>query len=557
MPTLLSGCDSPKKGSGAATPACNPAKGPCPCSNPELRATIIEIRGLYKPGIDDRSARPAGTTKNSGYQAGYISSDNKGRIFTNRALNGTWSKNQQYIELTVKLEVIPSACPLLPGTKVKWAFEDPDDPTNEAANVHSDAGRLIDPNDYTGTAKTGANLNDNNPRAKATAIPKFEQVDAKYALTGNETLVDPATLKSVVRFHVSDVAGDNYRIQALGVHPSVSVSTTAKTGVMTVWHRVEIEYVKMSSANELPVDQIGQYYDIACVQVDVSEKRIVSGPANKAAMGTNEGLAYAACENYSTKASGEFTHEGQGGWFFIAAANRFVPARTTRILYEGNATAHGGSIKLLGNTNPAGIPPKVIRVFNSAKIVGISPPKPNNYDIHIKFTVTGNTGRDLTIAPHDFHDVNDPDNSFLDADLSHYGFANGAIIPVQVLSAGDEAMVTGGISPGGTDIGGKHYFGGKLLVFTQSLTGAKVIRTLCHELCHAFDNAHMCGNWDWEQKASRTSCCMNYWFYFVLDNSTPRAPIRWTQNRQSANMCGPHIVSIRDYHLEDNPGLGW
>jgi len=127
---------------------------------------------------------------------------------------------------------------------------------------------------------------------------------------------------------------------------------------------------------------------------------------------------------------------------------------------------------------------------------------------------------------------------------------------VQVLSAGEDALVVAGISPGGTSVGGKHYFGGRLIVFTKTQSG-DVIVTLCHELCHAFDNAHKCGNWDYRQQANRTSCCMNYWFQFVLDDAAPRAPIRWTQNRQSADLCGEHIVRIRDYHLEDNPGLGW
>ncbi len=545
---------SPSSGTGAAT-SCT-AVTPCPCPHPSLSVTIIEIRGLYKPGVDDRAVKPPGTTKNSGYVPGYTSSDDKGRIFTNRALDGSWHKNRQHIEITVQVAVTPSSCALPSNTKVRWSFEDPDDPSNEIPNIHPDAGRLIDPNDYSGTTKTGANPNDNDPRGKATVAPRFEQVDALYALTANDTLVDPGTMRSKVRFHVSDVAGDNYILRAQGVHPTVTTSTEARTGVMTVWDRVEIEYVKMASAHELPVDQIASHYNITCVQVDVSEKRIVSGASDKAEMGINDVLAYAACENFCTSASGEFTHEGDGGWFFMAAANRFLPSRTASILYEGNAKAYGDRVQLPGSTAlPA--TPKVVRVFNSALITGMAAPKPNNYDIHIKFRVTGRTGRYLSIAPHDFHQVNDADNSFLDADLSHYGFAAGATIPVQVLSAGDEALVTAGISPGGVDVGGKHYFGGKLIVFTQTTTGSSVIITLCHELCHAFDNAHKCGNWDWEQKTARTSCCMNYWFQFVLDQSTPRTPIAWTQNRQSADMCGEHIVSIRDYHLEDNPGLGW
>jgi hypothetical protein len=153
--------------------------------------------------------------------------------------------------------------------------------------------------------------------------------------------------------------------------------------------------------------------------------------------------------------------------------------------------------------------------------------------------------------------VDNPDVSFLDAGLSHYGFPAGAKIPIQVLSLGDEALVLGGVSPGGVEVLGKHYFGGKLLVFTKSLPVPDRLSTMCHELCHAFDNAHKCGNWDWINQATLTSCCMNYWFQFVLNDASPRKPIRWTQNRSSADMCGPHIVRIRDYHLEKNPGLGW
>lgn len=546
---------APKPSASAASalpPGCVAA--PCPCASVELEVAFVEIKGLYKPGVDDRAVKPAGTTSNAGYVGGYTSDDDQGRIFTNTALDGSWAKDQQFIELTVQVNVKPAACRLPRGTKVEWTVEDPDDPNNEAANVHPDAGRLIDPNDYSGAAKTGAVANDNDPRSKATATAKFEQVDAAHALAGNATVVD-AALRSKVRFRVSDIGGDNYRIQAKAVHPSATLSAPAKTGVMTVWHRIRIEYVKMASADELPVAQIASHYDIARVQVDVGEKRVVGGASDMASMGADDGLADAACATFATKAGGEFKHEGQGGWFFMAAANRFIPGAAATILYEGNAAAHVDRVRLPVGTVLAATP-KVVRVFNKALVAGMPAPKPNDFSLHIKFRIGARAGRDLVVVPHDFHDVHDPDNAFLDADLSHYGFAAGDTVPVQVLSAGEDALVTSGISPGGTDVGGKHYFGGKLLVFTKTQRG-DAIGTLCHELCHAFDNAHKCGNWDFEQKGSRTACCMNYWFQFVLDDSAPRKPLRWTQNRQSANLCGRHIVSIRDYHLEDNPGLGW
>jgi len=50
---------------------------------------------------------------------------------------------------------------------------------------------------------------------------------------------------------------------------------------------------------------------------------------------------------------------------------------------------------------------------------------------------------------------------------------------------------------------------------------------------------------------------MCYWYLLVLDDASPRAAIPWTQNRAEPDLCAKHIRRMRDYHLEDNPGLGW
>jgi hypothetical protein len=284
---------------------------------------------------------------------------------------------------------------------------------------------------------------------------------------------------------------------------------------------------------------------------------VVSGASDRAVFdAADEGIADVAVENYATKATGEFSKEGEKGWFWICAANRLISSNAATILFEGTARAFADTVRLPPGIVLAGVP-KVVRVFDPAKIGGMPAPLPNDHSLHTKFRIRGQTGRNLTIAPHDFHEVDNPDNSFLQADLSHYGFGPNAKIRIQVLSAGDEALVRGGTSPGGVEVGGKHYFGGKLIVFTRNLAPPDRLITMCHELCHAFDNAHMCGNWDWINQASLTSCCMNYWFYFILNDAAPRHPTAWTQNRCSASMCGPHIRHIRDYHLEKNPGLGW
>jgi hypothetical protein len=439
-----------------------------------------------------------------------------------------------------------------------WSFDDPDDPTNEAPNVHDDAGKILDPNDYGAAGKTGATSGDNDPSGKKKQSPKFEQVDPAYALSGSETVIDVPTRTTKVRFLVSDIAGDNFTVKAqVKADPTIDLAAPAETGVMTMWDRIDLEYVRMDSAAELPVDQIAAHYDIACAQVDVSLKRVVTGAAaDLPQMGMDNDKARKGCDDYVTKAKGQFTKEGEGGWFFIVAASRMLPRSPATVLWEGDAQAFGPFVRLPPGLSLPGTP-ATVRVFNPAKIVGMVPPKPNDRNIHIKFTVSSVTGRNVFLDAHDFHLPEDPDNPFLEADLSHYGFPQGATIPIQLISFGDEALVTAGISPGGKKVANKNYFGGRLIVFTRSMDASDYIRVLCHELCHAFDNAHKCGNWDWVKQADRTSCCMNYWFQFVLDGSPTRAPIPWTQNRVMAELCGPHIRRMRDYHLQDNPGLAW
>jgi hypothetical protein len=533
---------------------------------------VTEIRGLYQPGVDDRpvASREAGTIQRSGYAAGYTSSDDLGRIFINHVPgtppllgNGTWTKNRQFVEITVVVD--PPSVPIPAGSKITWSFVDPDDPSNEGPRVHVDAGRVLDPNDYGGSppAKTGAAINDNDPNGKKQESAGFEQVEARYALSGNDTLIDIPTRTSKVRFNVSDIGGDNWRVKAdiTPIAPITSV-TPATTGIMTAWNKIDVEYVKMDSADELPVNELALHYDMAFVQMDISLKRVVTGGSDMSSMGPDDATARQAINDYASRASGEFSKEGQKGWFFLVAANRMLPAATATLLFENDAQAFGGRIRLPAGTRAFAQTPDIVRVFNSALIVGLTPPLPDDPARYVTFQVQNRVGDDLVLIPHDFHAVDDPDNSFLDADLSHYGFASGSTIRIQVLTKGQGGVVVRGISPGGAVVGGRHFFGGRLLVFTQSMPGpgggpGAAIRLMCHELCHAFDNSHKCGNWDWIDQANRTSCCMNYWIQFLLDDASPRAPIRWSQNRMSPELCAPHLRHIRDYHLEDNPGLGW
>lgn len=339
-------------------------------------------------------------------------------MFRNRLPDGAWKRDTQYIDITAVVQ--PATVRLPANAKMVWSFEDPDDPSNEGPDVHHEAGRLLDPNDYGGVAKTGAAGGDNDSSGKTKTAPHFAQVEAKYALSGNETTIDAATRTTRVRFHVSDIAGDNFRVKAeVKADPMLDGTLPAETGVFTVWDRIDLEYVKMASAAELPVDQIAAHYDMACAQVDVSLKREVHGRAELSVMGSDNDLARVACDAYCTRAGGQFTQEKQGGWFFIVAANRVVPAVKAKILWEGDAEAWSTFVRL-----PPAVTvrkPAVVRVFDTPKVAGMTPPKPNDRSLHIKFATSGQNGRNLFIEPHDFHLPGNPDVPFLDANLSDYG----------------------------------------------------------------------------------------------------------------------------------------
>lgn len=524
-----------------------------------LVVRIEDIEGLYVAGYDDRGSPPAGTTKGASRLKGYSSQDDKGRIFINRDLDGSWKRDTQGIVITVRVD--PPSVAIPAGTEIEWSFEDPDDPSNEDPAMHRDAKKYLDPNDFSADKKTGAKGDDNDPYKNAKAKPGFAEVSARYALSGNKTKIDPATRLSKVRFNVSDVAGDNYIVKA-HIEPKSPITTTvdAVTGIMTVWNRIDVEYVKMASAEELPVGELQIHFDKAFAQIDISLKREVSGAADWEFMGRTESEADLWCSAYATRSTGQFTMEGKGGWFFLVAANRYMPEKHVWVMFEGDAVARGQWI-VLPPKAPLPDIPKTARIFNPQKVKGLAKPWPANRDAFTAFDV-GTPVRFqgawwLPVGPQDYHEVDSPDKAFLYADLTTYGFPPGSVIQVQILTEGDEVSRPAGLSPGGAEVNGHSYFGGRLMVFTKVLPADLRIMTLCHELCHAFDNSHKCGNWDWTAGASRTACVMTYLRQFVLDNGKPRKPIRWTQNRRSAEFCPQHLRRMRDYHLQDNPGLNW
>jgi hypothetical protein len=301
---------------------------------------ITEAKGLFRPGGGGVGV----------YEAGYVSEDNQGRIYTNHAHApadpGTtaWTKNVQYVDIT--LAVQPAGAVWPDDTRVVWEWEDVDDPSNEDALTHTEAGHTLDPNDYDHRDNDGDGTRDNSDGADNTGdrdgAPVWEGADAAHLLlNGNETTI--ANGVSSVRFNATDDGGDNFVVRAsLKLTVGGEPVAVAETGVMTVWKRIDVEYVVMASAT--PLDgfvngQVNASYAKAYVEMVAHERAVDDYLAGgDLQMGVNEYDASQACEAYVTEAGGEFKHEGDGGWFFCAAANHFVDstgAGPTPYLYVG------------------------------------------------------------------------------------------------------------------------------------------------------------------------------------------------------------------------------
>jgi len=491
--------------------------------------SITKAKGLYK--------------NDGSYEEGYLSEDNEGRVYCNSQHNmltdePMWSKDMQLVELTV--EVIPSTLSTS-TTKIAFRSFDPDDPSDD--EVADQYKALID--------KNGSKGDDNGPnqdgKVNRDGVPKWTAV-APYTVDGETGF---ATIdqdrKTVVQFNASDYGGDNYIVRTgLRIGDQYPLDGP-RTGVMTVWKRIEVEYVRMTSARGLPIEDIPSAFELAFVDFRIHGERTVPDVIvdGKKVMGLTEEQASAKCSQYVTKASGEFTEE-RPGWFFLAAANEYTPVQEieSEQIYPvppattGNAIANGDTVTLDAPI-ALGKQPDIVYVYKS------------DLSTRVLFVVTEGSlsgdRRTFEIEKKNYQPVDKPllQDAVLVADLADYGFADGSTISVQVHSPGGYG--TSGISPG---------LAGRTIIFTGWIAAGGTLRVITHELIHAFGLAHKCGNWDFGP-GTASSCTMNYSSWFILDEGLPRCPIPWTNDRVNEYPCVHHIRAIRQAHLENLPGLGW
>jgi hypothetical protein len=576
---------------------------------------ITDVKGLYKP--DPAAVIPA---KGSKPVAGYISEDNLGRIFTNRIPDGTWRRDTQFIDVEVKITAF-GARTIPAAAKVEWTIEDADDATNDDPNFHRDWGPYIDRNDYDAAKKpTGAKSKDNTAAfkpgnadenklfgatARASATARWAKTTAgptpaptsRTKATTAIALVSPKNGKSSIRVHCMNTLGTNLIVKATvrGMPAGVPVFGT-KTGVMTMWSRIDVEVARMAGAHSLSgaLALIPKFFLPACVQLDFQAQRNVTGALDKANIATSDDSAVfdPATEAWVNN-PGVFTHKSDPGWFFLGAA-RFPyplpPAGPVAPLLSGVAyTISEESLEVTGAaaaaefvdftwTDGAGVTHNAGFSVNRSTVPTVAAGKTKmklfGNDVTPEFTGHDADGsishaHKSTIM---FYPRNKwPGGSAVSLVPGGYGVpVAGATVEV----FGPGQVFTSGVSP---TVKNPHaataaaldedYFAGRTIIFTHTASfsdgippvpkadfNTKVLRTVVHEFLHAFGMPHKCGHWNWRTPRDK-SCCMNYFNTWLLDSSKNLVP--GTVGKQGDEMCGRHLMEVRRVHLEKNLGLRW
>jgi len=561
----------------------------------QLAVTVATIEGLYKPGVvADGDVAP----KASGYQEGYLSEDDLGRIFVNhkprtdatQPWDAVVTKDTQYVELVATVSLVQGA--RIPAdARVEWEWFDPNGADHPDSNAH--AARVRDQVDVDGHPRSPLNRGTCDfPKPGGKDMARFGQAgDCGFANGKTIKLCDTQVTDGAtrVRLHVSNVAGDNFVVLARPKNsPRIAPSNAARTGVMTVWKRVDVEYVKMAAAFSLPVDQVPAFFEPARVQMDFAPEREV---ASRHFLTKRDSDEESACADYATATKGEFTAEGKPGWFFLAAAERASSENFTgtakarsddgsrKLAYSGKARVAvvsgggqnwekvvvdqviAGKVDMLVVSDTEGGQHGFMPVFKKEVIAGKTHLHlwGNDYQSDFEVTRGRNTGLLGEAGQGGAYDKTDIYY------LRHRLRFTGAFEPggmgfseeVFIEAEPPGSTETTGLSPGAR-FAGREYFAGRLLIFTRafeasSLDADDAVGTIVHEFTHAFGYPHKCGYYGWPQPPE-FSCSMNYFLTWLYQVGT-RNLQRFVLGTSSAHLCSKHLSGVREVNLEDNPAI--
>jgi hypothetical protein len=556
------------------------AQAPVPRAAPgqSTRATLRPVNSLVVEltdivGLRAPVAAGQGGLLRSERRVGYCSEDHAGRIYLNHDLTGAWKSKAQQIQLEARLTPVRGTIPK--DAKVRWRIVDVDDPANDATGVHAQWGPYIDARDYTNGKHSGASGADKE--GKPSHDPPWEEVPG-FALT-SKAHHDATTAvvggASKVVLNCPSTAGDNFIVTAEAESKSKIESFGGRTGIMAMWHRLQVESIRMNSGLPLPIEDVAVPFEVAFAELEFSPDRVV---ADVTQMAANREVLDAACAAYVDTV---FSHKSDPGWFCIIAAMEPHPLPTNvgaqlfagRVPLKATGTGqrHVEYFEIPGSHPDADF----VQLTFGADTVGFS-----LFGIQVLTTPAGTFTR-CFIQEHDAQpDFTAGDGSIAHAYAVRYmysprfrksssgvtsgGYGMPPEVDVTVFSPG--AFYTSGISPP-IPRGREEYFAGRTIVFThhgfyrdpktgqpRSKFHGRALQVMVHELVHAFGMPHKCGYFDFRTPRVET-CCMNYSPNWMVDDQ--RKLIPGTSGKVGMDLCGRHIKEVRRVRLQDNKGLGW
>jgi hypothetical protein len=541
---------------------------------------ITRVRGLYAP-----IANGAPGLARAEARDGYTSHDDLGRVYVNHDLDRKFKKDTQQVEETVKLHAARGRVP--PDAEVRWSVREPDDPTDDDPFFHRQWGRYVDPKDYDKTGRhTGAAGGDNEGHAAKN--PPWEPVAGYDLLRAKVDQAASAVVgdESRVVFHCPDTAGDNFILRAEVTSATAMDAFAAETGVITMWHRIDVQYLRMPGAQKLPVESVPVAYEPACVELDIAPEEPIAEELDLAPDDDTLDTVISAWVD------ARFTKKSEPGWFCLIAAMRPYPPPTVKVadlvVFDGEVKLHVGGVaswyyeyfdipgehwKIEGVR--AGV--DFVRFSADGRTIAFNlfrtEPAPGGkstrclvagHYLQPEFTAGDGNIEHAYAVSYEYH----PRARLIGAKVTKGGYGLPDTVHAEVYLPG--ASFTAGISPTvERKVKGKvrEYFAGRTVVFTLTSSywsekdhkptasaQAEMLQAINHELCHAFGMPHICGHYDTRLPRDR-SCCMNYFLNWLLD---ARAELVVdSEDRMGERLCGRHLKEIRRTHLEENPGLDW
>ncbi|MFO0611726.1 MAG: hypothetical protein U0414_03995 [Polyangiaceae bacterium] len=285
--------------------------------------TITDVEGLYR-------ANPAGGADRV---TGYTGLDYCGRIYLNRPRDDPkkWKKDHQSILVSVKVDLV-EGLKLGSDAKVAWTIEVPNDVTNDAQYVSRASGALIDPGDYDSEcnpigAHDEGNFGTVDHPKHFEAVPGYALSDVAGDLEKGfpgrtaKTAVVKGVSKVVI--HCPNVAGDRIRVRATVEAKALEQDKDHTevfedwTGVLHMWNRFDVEYIKAPSAAPLDISAIPRRFGMLRAQLDFVTTNLPKDPDFPAI--SDEDEANAAEGRLVTRAKTLSKKVGKPGWLFLVS----------------------------------------------------------------------------------------------------------------------------------------------------------------------------------------------------------------------------------------------